>query len=78
MQGIEKFVGLKLKDIVDKYYINTQGVAVFLLEDKNDLCGKRVAEDFSIRLVLEKNPELAERKIIRANDFYGQDVYRVL
>lgn len=78
MKGIEKFIGLKLKDIEDAYYINTQGIAVFVLEDEDDPCGKHIGEDITIRLILNKHPELADRKIIRANDFYGMDVYRVL
>lgn len=72
------YIGKKLKDIAPTMDFNKFGVTVFLLENNKDTIGKRVANDYSLSLILMKDKALNDKKIIQAYDFYGESIFRVL
>lgn len=72
-------VGMTLKDSAP--YIGCarmQGVALFILEDKNDTTGKCIDEDFTLKMILTKHPELENYKIKYMNNFYSMLVVRAI
>ena len=72
------FVGQTLGDLVKNTGFNFYGWVVFLLRDKDDSTGARVAEDFRISQIVRKHPELTGCIVKCANDYYGQTVLRVI
>lgn len=70
-------VGRMLEEVTEEGAIYTQGVAVFVLSDNEDTIGKMVAEDFSLRTILNKHPELRTSRVVSHNNFFGESVFRV-
>lgn len=72
------YIAYTLGDLAKKTGTNFKGWAVFLLRDKDDDTGERVAEDFRISYIISRHPELADCVVKYSNDFYGQTVLRVI
>ena len=70
-------IGKTLAEIHKECGSRSHGYSVFVLEDNKDTIGKRLDEDFSVGLILEKHPQYANCKVKRENDFYGTTVLRV-
>ena len=71
-------IGKTLAEIHKDLGANSNGYAVFVLENEDDTVGKRLDEDFSIGLILNKHPEYAHYKVKYENYFYGEIVLRVI
>ena len=74
----EQYEGLTLKEIAPDLDCNYKGVVIFQLRDVNDVQGRRIAEDFSLKTLLFRLPNLSDKKVVSANDFFGQTIFRVL
>lgn len=72
------FIAHTLGDLAKNTGFNFSGWVVFLLRDKDDDTGERVAEDFRISQIVRKHPELTGCIVKYANDYYGQTVLRVI
>lgn len=54
-----------------------QGCSIFVLEDDDDEIGKKVAESYNLRSILMERVELRNTVVVKHNDFFGEDVFRV-
>ena len=57
--------------------LRVEPVSVFVLGEPGDTVGKQYAEEFSLRIILMKHPELRQAKVLLYNDYFGEDVFRV-
>lgn len=57
--------------------LRVNAVSVFVLQDENDTIGRRVAEEFSLGVILKEHVDLRQAVVVRYNDFFGEDVFRV-
>lgn len=73
-----EFIGRTLKEVIPDLDFSYKEVVVFLLQSENDRTGRRVAEDYSLKLLLTRFPNLSDKKIVRINDYYNQTIFRVL
>ena len=74
----KNFIGHTLGDLAKNTGFNFKGWVVFLLRDKDDGTGERVAEGFRIGHIIGKRPELVGCIVKYAHDYYGQTVLRVI
>lgn len=73
---LEQYVGKKLSEI-DPDIGSTQGVCIFLLNYKGDTTGKIIGEDFDLRSILLKYPNIKDKTIRYVNNYYGELIFRV-
>lgn len=72
------YVGKTLVDLAKVTGSNYKGWAVFLLRDEKDDTGARMGEAFTLREILRRHPELTDCVVKYSNDYFGQNVLRVI
>lgn len=76
---MQKYIGRTLDELAQVTGFNYKGWAVFLLANQEDTVGQRIDEDFTLRSLLQRHPELDPACLVEfAHDFYGQIVLRVI
>lgn len=74
----EIIIGKTLKELSKNSNFNINGICIFELESEEDMNGKMIAEDFSLKYILIKHPELKNKKVVKFNDYFGETIYRVI
>ena len=72
------FKGKTLKEIADGQYWFSQGVSVYVLQNEEDLTGKEIANELSVKSIIKQYPYLENCKVKYENDFYGIHVLRIM
>ena len=76
---MQKYIGRTLGELAHVTGFNYKGWAVFLLANQGDAVGRRVDEDFTLRSLLQRHPELDPACLVEyANDYFGEIVLRVI
>ena len=70
-------IGKTLLQISKECDFNTQGCAIFVLQNECDRVGIFLGEDLLVGPILKRHPEYAEYRVKYENDFFGQRVLRI-
>lgn len=73
---ITQYIGRSLIELQD--VVNPQGVCIFKLQNQSDTTGKLVAEEVSVKEILNKVPEMKSATVLLVNNFYGELILRVI
>lgn len=78
MDKLQFFVGYTLADLATMTGFNYKGWCIFQLRSKEDTTGARICEDFTLRNILRRHPELQGMIVKYAHEYYGEIVLRVI
>lgn len=74
----DRFVGHTMEEMVEIHNCNSfEGFTVFRLQSDDDTIGTRIADDYTIRSLLQRVPSLKRCYIWQAEDYYGTIILRV-
>lgn len=71
------YIGKSLEDLAKRTGHNHGGYAVYLLANPSDTTGWAIGEDYYIRDLVRRFPDLRGCVVKRAYDYYGQYILRV-
>lgn len=71
-------VGETLDNVAKSVNWNTEGYCVMILNDGIERYGKRIDEDISLNLILQRHPKYRDYVVKYYDDFFGEDVLRII
>lgn len=74
----QKLVGKKLKDVTHKLPSYNLGYMVYILKNKDDINGRFVIQNKSIKSILEQKPNLGNMIIKYMSNHFGSTVIMLI
>lgn len=70
-------VGMTIKEASEKTSVKRSGYSIFELQSETDTTGKKIATSLELSDALFYHPEIADRKIKYADDYFSVWVLRI-